>query len=102
MYSGEKSKGNKGKPPAGKGKGKKGKKKPVNVPKLPFFPPVPEDTMKDLKMIRKRQKIKDEPDFILPTSFAGYPEKTTRSPHPIEEGHNSILGIKALMQIYEH
>jgi hypothetical protein len=90
MYA--KDKGGKGKGKAKdtggkKGKGKKGKKKkPVAVPNLAKFDPVPEDPRKDLRLIRERKKIKDDPDVIIPFSFGGYPEKTTRSPHPIKEG----------------
>lgn len=83
MYTPEKK--NKGKPPP-KVKGKKGKKKPVVIPNLMKFPPIPEDPAKIRKIRRAKKKQKDSPDAIVTTMNLGYPEKTTRPRLPLTEG----------------
>ncbi|CAL8071177.1 unnamed protein product [Orchesella dallaii] len=81
MYTPEKKKGAKPQP----AKGKKKKKKPVEVPKLMKFPPVPEDPAK-IRKLRAARKKKDPPDAIVTTMNLGYPEYTTRPRIPLQSG----------------
>lgn len=82
MYTPEKKNQAKKPPP---GKGKKKKKKPVDIPKLQKFPPVPEDPAK-IRKLRLAKKGVDTPDAIITTMNLGYPEKTTRPRLPLTEG----------------
>lgn len=82
MYTPEKKNKSKPKPMP---KGKKAKKKPVVIPNLMKFPPVPEDPAKVRKM-RRARKDNYEPDAVITTMNMGYPEKTTRPRLPLIEG----------------